>query len=219
MKRVTINLTPALREELKAKLLANRRIVAGPLSTPCWEWTRYRDGSTYGGIWLRPIRGKRKRFILRVHRLSLALFANFELSSERLVCHHCDNPPCFNPDHLFIGTDLDNTIDKVQKKRHFHKLDEHARQVITAALASGELSKDIAQSLDLSPKTVRKATDQTHYVSGERSNLHKLKAFEVIAIRELAATGSRRKDIAARFNVSLTCVDSIVNRRSWKHLT
>ena len=34
------------------------------------------------------------------------------------VCHRCDNPPCVNPDHLFVGTNLDNTKDRNQKKRH-----------------------------------------------------------------------------------------------------
>jgi hypothetical protein len=34
------------------------------------------------------------------------------------VCHHCDNPPCVRPDHLFLGTDQTNTDDKVAKRRH-----------------------------------------------------------------------------------------------------
>lgn len=43
------------------------------------------------------------------------------------ACHRCDNPACFNPKHLFIGTDSDNQIDRVSKRRHNHAIKTHCK--------------------------------------------------------------------------------------------
>jgi DNA-binding CsgD family transcriptional regulator len=78
-------------------------------STGCWEFqgNRYADG--YGQI---KVDGRN----VRAHRLSYSLL-NGEIPAGMIVCHSCDNPPCCNPDHLFIGNHQDNANDKVSKRR------------------------------------------------------------------------------------------------------
>lgn len=71
----------------------------------CWEWTESRDKDGYGIA-----RGFRTPF---VHRLSYE--ANIGPASGMLVCHTCDNPPCCNPLHLFLGTPVDNAVLRVYR--------------------------------------------------------------------------------------------------------
>jgi len=74
--------------------------------TLCWEWQGYRNRQGYG-IYKRRL----------AHRFSAMLFKDFDINSKLYVCHHCDNPPCSNPDHLFIGTQKDNISDMAKKGR------------------------------------------------------------------------------------------------------
>jgi len=76
----------------------------------CWEWPLSKDGDGYGRIF---IKGKK----YRAHRLTWMVFQG-PIPQGFHVCHHCDNPPCVNPHHLFIGTNYDNLMDSVRKGRH-----------------------------------------------------------------------------------------------------
>ncbi|MCA1589173.1 MAG: HNH endonuclease [Acidobacteria bacterium] len=78
----------------------------------CWLWLRNTDAGGYG-VFKSVIKS------VKAHRFAYEL-AKGAFDPSWLVLHKCDNPPCVNPDHLFLGTHADNTRDKIAKNRHHH---------------------------------------------------------------------------------------------------
>lgn len=82
----------------------------------CWLWTGQIQTLGYGVLTL--CEGSDRKNLL-AHRVAWAV-AHKTVPTDQMVCHTCDNPPCCNPAHLFLGDAKANSADMIAKGRHAH---------------------------------------------------------------------------------------------------
>lgn len=80
----------------------------------CWEWQARRHRQGYGQFTMN--RGGERWKTVLAHRVAWEL-THGAIPDGLDVLHHCDNPPCSRPIHLFLGTNADNSVDMVAKGR------------------------------------------------------------------------------------------------------
>lgn len=148
--------------ELNAKHLKLRILnsIDKDYSTGCWVWARTLNNKGYGTMTI-------NHKTVLVHRVSFGLF-NRKLIGKEHVLHHCDNPKCCNPKHLFAGTHRENMIDAINKGRLFKlppahfvgslnpmsKLNEQDILDIRKRLANGEFQKKVAVDYGVSQSLI-----------------------------------------------------------------
>ena len=80
----------------------------------CWEWKAAKNKAGYGQFGFGPNLKTRS-----ATRFVVTFIKNIKLTNHDVVCHHCDNPGCVNPDHLWVGTQKQNIQDASRKGRMF----------------------------------------------------------------------------------------------------
>ncbi len=198
----------------------------------CWLWLAGRNSNGYGSF----------GFQGKCYGAHVIAFADEYgcLPSPLSVCHFCDNRICVRPDHMWIGTNLDNWDDMRTKMRHTHG-EAHAaakfsdedianirllrsqgvsgaelarrygvHKVTAEVIIRGKAWKHVAAEADRTIKT---------NVRGSQHPKAKLTEGDIPIIRNLIASGRSRISVADEFGISQWNIGFIVRRVTWKHVS
>lgn len=150
----------------------------------CWPWTGTRNQNGYGVV---TVDGTRQR----AHRVAWAI-TNGPIPEGLHACHHCDNPPCCNPAHLFLGTPGDNMADMNAKGRH----------------APGTTTGD-RNGMRARPDSVPR---------GSHNGSAKLTEADIPEIRAALARRELQSVVARRYGVSEPTIARIRKGENWRHV-
>jgi transcriptional regulator with PAS, ATPase and Fis domain len=193
----------------------------------CWIWMGVRTKQGYGLIY----EGDHR---VRAHRRAWEIIHSL-IPGAICVCHSCDQPPCCNPAHLWLGTVADNNADRHAKGRdqrgdgHYKvRLSTETVAAIRARYAQGNTSyKKLAKDIGVSAWTIRDALRGESWahvtnvptIHSDKPGTRKLTDAEVMAIRQRAAHNRiTLKSLAEEFGVSRTTIQNAVDGHSYTHL-
>lgn len=154
-------------------------------------------------------------YAMRAHRVAWMLWRG-EIPDGMFVLHRCDNPPCCNPDHLFLGTSRDNIDDMLRKGRQA-KGERHGSRIHPGCSRWKPTHKFRLHPELIQPTAVAMRPELA--ARGERVAVAKLTDSKVLELRERFAAGERNCcHLAEEYGVSDTCIKRIVSGRGWRHV-
>ncbi len=170
--------------ELIGRLLTADLLRRIEITDGCWLWQGGLDNQRRGRIW---IDGK----LTLAHR-AVWQELNGPIPEGKLLCHHCDNPQCVHPEHLYVGTVKTNGADMSRRKRtHFHRDPERVRAM------------------------AKKVGDSNNWAIGEKNPKAKLTERDVLNIRR---DPRQTKYVAQDYGVNRTTIQRIRSGKSWAAL-
>jgi DNA-binding XRE family transcriptional regulator len=179
-------MTQELIARIEAATGPDRRILDRlAIQDGCWLWTGALDERGRGRVW-------RNGKIMIHHRAVWEILIG-EIPQGALLCHHCDNPQCANPSHLYVGTDQSNVNDMMQRGRHW-------------TMKNREMARAVG----------RRTGSQNNWATGTDNPKAKLTPEQVCAIR---SSREKTKDLAAQYGVNRTTIQRIRAGKQWTAAT
>lgn len=197
--------------------------IRGP--SDCWPWlaAHRKDGGGFFAV---------KRITYVTSRIAFFLASGID-PGNLLVCHSCDNPPCCNSAHLFVGTHLDNELDSIAKGRArratgvAHGAYTHPERRVRGDRNGMRIHPESRKYGDehwtrKHPEWVVRGDAHPARIPGARvgskNGRSRLTEETVLEIRKQWSNGVTHRELVRLFNVPHGTMGNIIHRFSWRHI-
>lgn len=192
----------------------------------CWTWLGAKSKKGYGHITFSE-NGERRS--TGAHRAAYLVFTgDFDRSLH--VLHHCDNPSCVNPKHLFLGTNQDNVDDKLKKGRQLRE-ESHPRAKLTKsqvkhirrALMRGETMQSLSVRFNISHTVIfRIKTNFTwkdeSYKAPKTAKHVRIDAVTAAELKVRLLNGESTLLLSKEYNVDRSGLYKLKKGLTWKNI-
>lgn len=170
----------------------------------CWQFLGRPGSDGYGKL---KIKGK----TIRAHRAYYEHYVG-TIPDGLWVLHHCDNPMCVNPEHLYVGTQADNERDKDARGRRPPSPSVTHPESLPRGVNHHRYGKGMPEKV---AEALEKANKGRSLSNTHKENLSPLTAEQVVAIR---ADSRAQRVIAAEYGVGQMTISRIKRGIRWAHV-